>query len=252
MENRMTNRPGLKIVVLAALLSTFTLGIHAADVQQDAKAIEVLEQMVAYKSTLDQVVITGVTSMDARLDAGLMVSNSEEISVSISRPGSMRITNFDGEATKGLYFHNGMLSFFNSANMLYAQADIPEEIDAAMEFAMEELEIEAPLMDLIYKDAGSRLITSEVTILYLVDKARVGGTDCHHLAIRGPEVDIQLWIEEGDRPLPRQFMFTSKWEGGSPRFIANLSWETDPNFEPGFFEFKAPEGATKIRFITQQ
>ena len=84
----MTNRPDLKIIVLAALLSTFALGIHAADVQQDAKAIEVLEQMAVYKSTLDQVVITGVTSMDARLDAGLMVSNSEEISVSISRPGS--------------------------------------------------------------------------------------------------------------------------------------------------------------------
>ena len=248
----MATRLKLNIVVLAVLLSTFALGTQAADVQQDAKAIEVLEQMVAYKSTLDQVVITGVTSMDARLDAGLMVSNSEEISVSINRPGSMRITNFDGEATKGLYFHDGTLTFFNSENMLYAQADIPEEIDAAMEFAMDELDIEAPLMDLIYQDAGSRLLSSDATILYLVDKARVGGADCHHLAIRGPEVDIQLWIEEGDRPLPRQFMFTSKWEGGSPRFIANLSWETDPNFDPDFFEFKAPEGATKIRFITQQ
>jgi len=68
----------------------------------------------------------------------------------------------------------------------------------------------------------------------------------------GPEVDIQLWIEEGDRPLPRKFMFTSKWEGGSPRFVANLSWDTKPTFEPDFFEFKAPEGATKIRFTTQQ
>jgi len=248
----MTTRPKTQTVVLAVLLNAVAFAANAGDVRQDAKAIEVLEQMVAYKSTLDQVVITGVTSMDARLDAGLMVSNSEEVTVSISRPGSMRITNFDGEATKGLYFHKGMLTFFNSANMLYAQADVPEEIDAAMEFAMEELDIEAPLMDLIYQDAGSRLLTSEVTILYLVDKARVGGADCHHLAIRGPEVDIQLWVEEGDSPLPRRFMITSKWEGGSPRFIATLSWETDPTFEPDFFEFKAPEGATKIRFITQQ
>ena len=248
----MATKPTLKIVLLVVLLGAFAVAAQAADVQQDAKAIEVLEQMVAYKSTLDKFVITGVISTDARLGAGLLVSNSEEISVSLSRPKSMRITNFDGEATKGLYFHNGMLTFFNSANMLYAQADIPEEIDAAMEFAMEELEIEAPLMDLIYQDAGARLLSSDATILYLVDNARVGGADCHHLAIRGPEVDIQLWIEEGDRPLPRQFMFTSKWEGGSPRFMANLSWETDPDFEPDFFEFKAPEGATKIRFITQQ
>lgn len=248
----MATRPTLILVVLAVLLTAFVFSTQAADVQHDAKAIEVLERMVAYKSTLDQVVITGVTSTDARLWEGLMVSNTEEVTVSISRPGSMRITSFDGEATKGLFFDTGLLTFFNSANMLYAQAEIPEEIDAAMEFAMEELDIEAPLMDLIYQDAGSRLMTSDATILYLVDKARVGGVDCHHLAIRGAEIDIQLWVEEGDRPLPRQFMFTSKWEGGSPRFIANLSWETDPDFEPDFFEFKAPEGATKIRFITQQ
>lgn len=248
----MSTRVKLQIFVLAAFMSTMASGVHAADAQQDARAIEVMEKMVAYKSTLDRVVITGVTTVDARLDAGLMVSNSEEVSVSINRPGSMRITSFDGEATKGLYFDNGMLSFFNSAHMLYAQAEIPKEIDAAMEFAMDELDIEAPLMDLIYRDAGARLLASDATILYLQDKARASGVDCHHLAIRAPEVDIQLWIEEGDRPLPRQFMFTSKWEGGSPRFIANLSWDTDPNFEPGFFEFEAPEGATKIRFISQQ
>ena len=62
--------------------------------------------------------------------------------------------------------------------------------------------------------------------------------------------DAAAWIEEGDRPLPRRIMITSKWEGGSPRFVANLSWEIDPQFEPGLFDFKAPGDATKIDFIT--
>lgn len=248
----MAVKPKIFIVVLAVSLSIMALTAYAADAQHDTRAIEVLERMVQYKSTLDSVVITGVTITDARLGAGLMVSNSEEVTVSISRPGSMRITTFDGEATKGLYFHNGLLTFFNSANGLYAQAEIPEEIDAAMEFALEELGIEAPLMDLIYKDAGTRLLTSDARIQYVVDKARVGGVDCHHLAIRGREIDIQLWVEEGDRPLPRKFMFTSKWEGGSPRFVADLNWEVEPDFEPDVFEFTPPEGAAKIQFITQQ
>ena len=179
-----------------------------------------------------------------------MVSNSEEVRVSINRPGSLQITNFDGETTKSLYFHDGQLTVFGSTANLYAQASVPKDIDAALEFALEELDIEAPLMDLIYHDASAHLISSDETILYLTDKSRVGKTNCHQIAIRGPEADVQLWIEEGDRPVVRKILITSKWEGGSPRFTANLHWETNPQFNPGFFEFKAPEGAAKIEFVT--
>lgn len=244
-------RPMLKIVVLAVLWGACTVTAQATDVRQDAKALEVLKQMATYKSSLDQVAIKGVALTDARLGGGLMVSNSEEVHVSINRPGSMRIKSFDGDTKKGLYFHDGLLTVYNSENKFYAQAKVPEDIDAAMGFALEEFGIEAPMMDLIHRDASTLLIGSDETILYLTDKSRVGGVDCHHLAIRGSEVDVQLWVQEGDRPLPRKIMITSKWEGGSPRFTANLSWETDPKFEPGFFEFKAPEGATKIEFVKE-
>jgi len=244
-------RPKLYYVVLAVLLGFGTVIAQAGGVQQDAKAIEVLKQMSVYKSSLDQVVIEGVTFTDARLGGGLIVSNAEEVSVSIKRPGSMRITSSDGETTKGFYFHNGMFTFFNSAKNLYGQADIPKEIEAAIDYALNKLGIEAPLMDMLYKDAATHLITSTETILYLTDKARVGGVDCHHLAIRGAEADVQLWVEEGERPVTRKIVISSKWEGGSPRFIANLEWDTSPDFKPGMFDFNAPEGATKIEFITQ-
>ena len=245
----MTTRAKSYFVVLAVLLGFGTVTTQADGIQQDAKAVEVLKQMAAFKSSQDQVVIKGVTFTDARLGAGLMVSNAEEVSVSIKRPGSMLITSADGEATKGFYFHDGLFTFFNSATRLYGQADIPKDIESAMEFALNELGVEAPLLDLIYKDASTHLLTSGDTILYLTDKARVDNADCHHLVIRGAEVDVQLWVEEGDRPLTRRLMITSKWEGGSPRFVANLDWDTNPKFKPGFFEFKAPEDATKIEFI---
>ena len=236
--------------MLAVLLGFCTVIAQASGVRQDAKAVEVLKKMAAYRTSLKQFTLKGVTFTDARLGAGLMISNSEEVHLSISHPGSMRAYSFDGVASKGLYFHDGLLTVFNSENKLYAQASIPKELDAALEFALEELGVEAPLMDLIFQDVSIHLIGSDETILYLTDKSRIGGTDCHHLAIRGAESDVQLWVEEGDRPLPRKIMITSKWEGGSPRFIANLQWETDPKFEPGLFEFKAPEGAVKIEFVT--
>ena len=245
----MITRTKSHLVVLAFFMSFYFVGAQADPVRQDAKAIDVLKHMAAFKSSQNAVVIKGVTFTDARLGAGLMVSNAEEVSVSIKRPGSMLITSADGEATKGFYFHDGLFTFFNSATRLYGQADIPKDIEAAMEFALDELGVEAPLLDMIYKDASTHLLTSGDTILYLTDKARVGNADCHHMAIRGAEVDVQLWVEEGDRPVTRRLMITSKFEGGSPRFVANLDWDTNPKFKPGLFEFKAPDDAVKIEFI---
>lgn len=245
----MITRTKLYFIVLAFFLSFSFVGAQADSVRQDAKAIDVLKRMAAFKSSQNEVVIKGVTFTDARLGAGLMVSNAEEVSVSIKRPGSMLITSADGAATKGFYFHDGVFTFFNSATRLYGQADIPKDIEAAMEFALDELGVEAPLLDLIYRDASAHLLTSDETILYLTDKARVGNADCHHMAIRGAEVDVQLWVEEGDRPVTRRLMITSKFEGGSPRFVANLDWDTNPKFKPGLFEFKAPDDAVKIEFI---
>lgn len=238
------------VVVLAIFIGMSTSIALAGEGHQDAKAVEVLKAMSAHKASLDSVVISGVTLTDARVGSGLMVSNAEEVSVSVKRPGSMRIMSFDGETKKGLYFHDGYLTVFNSSRNLYAQAEIPKDIDAAMDFALNELGVEAPFMDLIYSDASAHLIGSDEKILYLTDKSRVGGIDCHHIAIRGAEADVQLWVEEGDRPVVRKFVITSKWEGGSPRFTANLDWDTKPKFKPGLFEFKAPEGAMKIEFVT--
>ena len=235
-----------------ALLAVGTTTANDASVRQDEKAIDVLKSMVAFKATLDQVVLHSVNLTDARLGAGLMVSNSTEVHVSIDRPGSLRISSFDGVQTKELFFHGGTLTVFNSENRYYAQASIPEEIEAAMEFALEELDVEAPMMDMIYRDVSTQLISSQETILYLTDKARVAGTDCHHIAIRGDEVDVQLWVEEGDRPVPRKVMITSKWEGGSPRFIANMQWDLEPDFKPDTFQFKAPEGSVNIGFAQKR
>jgi hypothetical protein len=38
-------------------MAVFTVTAHAAEVRQDAKAIEMLKQMGAYKATLEQVAI---------------------------------------------------------------------------------------------------------------------------------------------------------------------------------------------------
>jgi hypothetical protein len=237
------------IFLIGAALSVGTVFADDSAVRQDARALDVLKSMSAYTDSLDKLVIVGVTHTDARLGEGLMVSNSDEVKVAINRPGSLHITSFDGIETRELIIHQETLTVFDSEKGFYAQASIPSGVDAALEYALEVLDVEAPLMDFIIKDKITHLIGDQETVIYLTDKSRVAGVDCHHIAIRGPETDVQLWIEEGDKPLPRKILFTSKWEAGSPRFMANLAWLIEPELDPSIFEFNAPEGSMNIGFV---
>lgn len=247
----MISRTRILLFLLIPLLGSGASFGQESVGSRDTSAIEVLKKMSAYTESLDQFVIKSAGFSDARLDAGLMVSNSNEVRVTIDRPQSMHISNFDGVDKKNIYFHQGSLTVYSSERNFFAQAGIPKEIEAAAEFALEELDVEAPLMDLIYRDVSAQLLQSDDSILYLSGNSRVAGVKCHHIVIRGPEIDLQLWVETGDQPLPRKLVMTSKWENGSPRFTANLAWDIAPKINPDEFIFKAPDGAIDIGFAQQ-
>jgi len=217
--------------------------------RRDSQAIEILQGMSAYLAGLERFSVSGNGSTDGRLDAGLIVSNPMEVELKVQRPGSLHISHFDGERTQDLYVHEGTLTLYQSVEGYFASTEVPDGIEAAMTFALENLDIEAPLMDLIAQDVFAHLAGTSDPVLYLAGKSPIGGTDCHHIAIRNAEVDIQIWVEEGDRPLPRQLILTSKWEGGAPRFVARMQWDLEPEFADSDFEFEAPEGASRIDFI---
>ncbi len=238
----------LLVFSLAVIPASTTLAGADEGPRRDSQAIEVLEGMSSYLAGLERFAVSGNGSTDGRLDAGLIVSNPLEVELKVQRPGSLHISHFDGEQTRNLYVHEGTLTLHQSVEGYFASTKVPDGIEAAMTFALENLSIEAPLMDLIAEDVFARLAGTSDPVLYLTGNSRVDGVNCHHIAIRNAEVDIQIWVEKGDRPLPRQLILTSKWEGGAPRFVARMQWDLDPDFTASDFEFEAPEGASRIEF----
>ena len=236
---------------VTGLLVTMSLLAHAQGdaASRDAKAIEVLENMSRYKDSLVTAVIHGASSSDARLEAGLMVANTEEITVKLKRPDSMYFSRFDGVDTKELIIHEGQLTLYNTLTGFYGQASTPPGLDPALDFALERLGIDLPLMDLIKSDTFDGLAGSADSVLYLTAKSRVRGVDCHHIVIRMAEIDVQLWVEEGNKPLPRRIMITSRWEDGAPRFVANMDWEVQSKLADNLFEFVPPDGSSQIDII---
>jgi hypothetical protein len=78
----------------------------------------------------------------------------------------------------------------------------------------------------------------------------VGKVKCHHLAFRQKTIDWQIWIQDGDKPLPRKMVITYKRDAGGPQFTARLSrWNVKPKLSKDTFEFEPPADAKKVDLL---
>lgn len=96
--------------------------------------------------------------------------------------------------------------------------------------------------------AGGDDFVKDLTAAGFVGKSRVGDSDCDHYAYRSKDVDYQLWIQSGDKPLLRKIVITSKKVASQPEFISVLAWDLSPKIDDSTFAFVPPQGATRIAF----
>ena len=125
----------------------------------------------------------------------------------------------------------------------------PETIEATLDFARESLGLIVPAADLVYRN-GYALLMQGVTSAIVVGKKVIDGAVCTHLAFRRPGVDFQVWVRDGDKPLPCKFVVT---DTSTPELISISTlmskWNVAPGASDDSFNFVAPAGATAITFL---
>ncbi len=215
---------------------------------EETDATELVQRMSAEIASLDAFVVEGDSYADARLDAGQIIEHSSQVTLQLRRePGSIRISNRSAEDTKEIYFNDGAVNVYSRAENFFAHAEIPQGVESMLDFVVYDIGIESPMLDLIAADVANHLLTDMESIDYL-GTSLIRGKVYHHVGIRYPETDVQVWIASEGRPLPGKLAISSKWEGGAPRFVAFFQWDTDPEFARDTFTFDPPDGAVQIDF----
>ena len=80
----------------------------------------------------------------------------------------------------------------------------------------------------------------------------IGGVECHYLFFRAKEVDWQIWIATGDKPLPIKYVITSKLLAGAPQYAVRTSkWNTSLQVNASQFTFTPPAASKKLEELTQ-
>jgi hypothetical protein len=247
------DRPTVLLIVLLAGVFAGTPTPSTAASERDAQAIAILKRMSDFLSQAQHFSVTAEIGFDVVQASGEKLEFGETRQFLIRRPDRMRvdITKRDG-STSGFRFDGQEIAVFNTREQVYATAAKPGTLDEAIAYFINDLDMRFPLAE-IFSTQLAESLAAKVRTAYNVGLERIMGIPCEHLALRGDQTDMQLWVAQGNQPLPCRLVITYKAAEGQPQFWAQFSdWNLSPDVPDAQFVFTPQEGATRIAFAARK
>ena len=239
-------------LVLMALLLFHTTSIAAADPAIDPQAVARLKSGLDFLEKQQKFTVETENTFEVVTGEGQKIQYDNSTKLALHRPNKLRGQRKGDVIDQEFFYDGSSLTLFNPGENYYATVAAPDNLDAALDFARDELDIVAPAGDLLYSDAFEGMMEN-VTAGFLVGEAVVNGVRCDHLAFRAGAVDWQIWIAQGEQPLPYKLVITTLDVLNAPQFSMVMSnWDLHPVFTDEHFHFNPPENARQIEFLSAQ
>ena len=243
-EGKGSVRMAVKLTALALLAAAVTAPSGASAGETEAKAM--LKAMTDYMAAQKDLAFRYDASMEVITKDGEKLQIAYSGRVTLARPDRIAASRSGGFADMETVFDGKTLTILGKNKNIYLQLPIPGSVDHLVDVMHQQYNRPLPAADLLLTNAYSELMT-DVTEAKDLGSGVIGGTECDHLAFRGKEVDWQIWIAQGSRPLPCKYVITSKLIAGYPAYTISISdWQTGTGAADGTFAFKAPTGARQI------
>jgi hypothetical protein len=165
----------------------------------------------------------------------------------LRRPDSLyfRSVRDDGKVREGRY-DGKALTIVPEGGGAYARIDVPGTVDTMLDLVQADYQVNVPVADLLYDDLYGRVKDHLLSGVYLGERT-VGGEVLDQLSFETTGVDWQLWLERGDRPLPRRLVVTFVNAPGQPEYLTVIKeLKLDPALEGETFGFDPPADWRRI------
>ena len=210
----------------------------------DAKAIlKAMSDYVGGQQTIDLTFDSAIEIITPQLEK-IQFTNSGECL--LRRPDKLRAHRVGGYADVAMVYDGKTVSIYGKHVNGYAQFPAPGTIDQLIEFLREGHGVSLPGADLLLSNSYEVLV-ADVQEAKHIGRGVIDGVECEHIAFRNFDTDWQLWVEVGQRPIPRQMVITSKTINSAPQYTLRVkSWKTDVTPAGDAFTFTPPAGAKEL------
>lgn len=239
----------LVCIVFAEMpLITLAQQVPAAVPAIDPKADEVLKKMAATLGAAKSFSFSAHAIVDQATPDGQKIQYAKNQKVQLRRPDKLA-ADVVGDLDDLQFRYDGKrVTLYNPRTRSYGSTDAPATIEDTLDTLAQKYGMVMPLADLAFSDPY-KCLTENVRSGQYIGTGYVSDTKCDHLAFRSGAVDWQIWIDQGDKPLPLKVVITFKDSPGYPQYTSFLSdWKLDASAPDSAFEFSPPADAKKVEF----
>jgi hypothetical protein len=210
---------------------------------------KILQQACDFLKAAKQFSFKAEVTDDRVYTGGKKLQFAFDLEAYVQRPDKVRI-NAAGDLENKQFLYNGKtITLYDKSENHYAVLEAPGTIDEAMDKTNKEYGLRISLVDLAESNTYA-LMTKGVKHALYVGEGVVHGVKCHHLAFDTDDIQWQIWIDAGEKPLIRKLLINQKKLPASPQWTAYFTdWNFSPQLADNLFAFTPPQGATKTKFI---
>jgi len=227
--------------------STFAADAPSAvqESSRDAKAIDNVTSMGKYLRGLKTFAVHSDINKDEVLMNGQKLQFAGTADYLVQTPNRLRLE-VKNDRRHRMYTYNGKtLTQYAPRIGYYATVDLTGTLGEVVRQAKEKYDLDFPLADL-FLWGTDMADTKDIKEAAFIGVEHIGGHDCDHFAFRQEGVDWQIWIRQGNQPLPLKLVITTTDDPSQPQHVAVLKWNLSPKLDNKDFLFTPPEGSKKI------
>lgn len=228
---------------VALTIAVFSVPQAQAQTGEAGRILKAMSDFIASQKTIAMTFDADIEVITPDLQK-LQFTNSG--TVLLSRPDKLRATRTGGYSAVELVFDGKTVSALNKDENVFAQIQAPGSIDQLLAKLRGDYSVTAPGADLLLANVFDDLMDDVIDAKH-IGVGVIDGVECAHLAFRTSEVDWQIWVELGARPIPRKYVITSKSVAAAPQYTLRIKeWRADAQISADSFTFKAPQGAKEV------
>lgn len=249
-------------VLAFGALALYAQGAQAASVQSETapivataqtnvvepESLAALGAMGDYLSTLKSFGLKSIFSAELVLDNDQNVQIGGAANYVVQRPNRLHVDLATDLGERSFVYDGKTLYVISPKENVFGAVEVGSNIKEMLETAAYHLGIELPLADLFDWGTADAPVNA-VLEGFLVGAAQVDGVDTKHWAFRTAEKDFQVWIQEGQQPLPVKLVIEDNTQEGRPTFQANLAWNLEQEPTEADFTYTPSADASQIDFL---
>lgn len=211
-----------------------------------AEAKRLLKAMSDYQASQTAISFDYDAALEVVTSDSQKLALSSSGSVALNRPNKIRATRAGGFVDAETVFDGKTLTLLGKNENKYTQVEIPGTIEQVIDELKDKYHRPLPAADLLMSNSYDELM-QDVYDSKDLGSGVVNDTECDFLAFRKDDVDLQIWIAQGDQPYPCKYVVTTRHVADAPQYSIEIrNWKTGDRVAKDEFAFQNSTKAEKI------